>query len=149
MKVKFFATYSAISSVFSSTSSFNTSEAVTTTPKDTLTLDVNLMFIVKLPNLLIGASREIVFLSTSIPNLALISSANFLVVIAPNNLPDSPAFAENSIEPKSSIFFASSKASACNFSCFALILAKFFSLFSLAPFVAISAKFCGNKKFLA
>ena len=101
------------------------------------------------PTLLIGAFKETFFLSISIPDFANNSSVNFLVVIVPNNLPDSPAFAESSSLANSSIFLAVSRASACNFSCLALILAKFFSLFSKAPLVATSATDCGSKKFLA
>ena len=106
----FHNTYSAASSATSSTASLRTSEAVTTIANSHLTLEVNLINIVYSPTLLIGAFKETFFLSISIPDFANNSSVNFLVVIVPNNLPDSPAFAESSSLANSSIFLAVSRA---------------------------------------
>ena len=124
----------------SSKTSLIVSEAETSTFNWALTLEESLIVIKKLPTWLIGLSKIIDFLSISIPHFASNSSESFLVVIVPNNFPDSPALALNEIVSIFSISSLVANASWCNFSAFALILAIFLSLWAKAPGVATSAK---------
>jgi len=69
------------------------SEALTTIFNFVETFDDNLIKSSYSPSWLIGLFKERVFLSISKPVFSFKISANFFVVIAPNNFPVSPALA--------------------------------------------------------